>query len=634
MCGICGIVHHDKDRPVDYELLRSVNNVMVHRGPDDEGYHVEPGVGLAMRRLAIVDLSGGRQPMCNEDGSIWVVFNGEIYNHMELRKQLKAKGHTLHTSCDTEVLVHLYEEEGDRFPEFLIGMFAIAIWDNKKRRLILVRDRLGIKPLYFAPLDGTLVFASELKAMLLYPDIGREIDLMAFSEYLTFQHTIPPRTMIAGIRKLAAGNIAVYEHGKLEPREYWDLRFPLEQPSDSDEKLCVERFREALTTSVRRRLMSDVPLGVFLSGGIDSSSIVAMMSQLGVDNIRTYSLGYAEGDLYGELNQASQVSKLFKTHHNELIISSQDYQEAIPNFILNMDDPVSDTAGLLFMLLAKRAREDVTVILSGQGADEVWGGYTLDSLQRRFDRLRRFQLLPRWLRIGIPSIMAPLIPHDTREWLRRGNSDISTINAEEAHTLAWQFETEEKRRFCPILREVKEHCQEVVRDTYERSGTKDPLYQVLYVYTKIVLAENLLMHGDKMTMAHSVELRVPFLDHELVELVTQIPSRYLIRRETNGSYTTKSILKRAMRGILPETILARPKAAFPIPLKEWLQSTLAAYCRDVLLSNSAKSSGIYDVKQVEMLLDGHRNTPTTKSTLQIKNLLFFEMWRQRFLYDK
>jgi asparagine synthase (glutamine-hydrolysing) len=240
-----------------------------------------------------------------------------------------------------------------------------------------------LKPL-LAYLDGTLVFASELKAILLYPDISRDIDLMAFSEYLTFQHTIAPRTMIASIRKLAAGNIAVYEHGKLKLREYWDLRFPLEQPSDSDERLHVERIRETFTTSVKRRLMSDVPLGVFLSGGIDSSSIVAMMSQLGVEEIRTYSLGYAEGDLYGELSKASQVSKLLKTHHHEVIISSQDYQQAIPNFILNMDDPVSDTAGLLFMLLAKRAREDVTVILSGQGADEILGGYKLDSLQRRF----------------------------------------------------------------------------------------------------------------------------------------------------------------------------------------------------------------------------------------------------------
>jgi asparagine synthase (glutamine-hydrolysing) len=633
VCGICGIIHCEADRPVNQVILRSMNNAMIHRGPDDDGYHLEPGVGLAMRRLAIIDLAGGQQPMSNEDGSIWVVFNGEIYNHVEIRKRLAAKGHILRTSCDTEVLTHLYEDEGDRFPEFLNGMFAIALWDRTKRRLLLVRDRIGIKPIYIACIDGTLVFASEIRAVIEHPEVSREIDLMAFSEYLTFEHTIPPRTMLAEVRKLPAGHMAVYEQGKLKVREYWDLRFPEVTAEDLGEQVYVERFREMFVTSVNRRLMSDVPVGVFLSGGVDSSAIVAMMSQLGVPEKRTYALGYPEGDLYGELSHASIVAKHFRTHHEELIISSQDYIEAMPSFILHIDDPISDEAGPLFMLLAKRARQDVTVILCGQGADETLGGYTLNGSQRRFDRLRRFQRLPRWLRCSVPTLIGPLLPGNLREWLARGNRDIASINAEEIHTLAWQFEPEDKRRFCPVLNEVDEHCPEIVREAYKRCDTKDPLRQILYVYIKIALAETLLMYGDKMTMAHSVELRVPFLDHELVELVAQIPSRYIVRHEPDGSYTTKSILKRAMHGILPDAILNRPKAAFPIPLKEWFQGALASYCRNVLLSDSARTSGYYDTKQVEMLLDSHCRTPTTESTLQIKNLLFFEMWRQLVLSE-
>jgi asparagine synthase (glutamine-hydrolysing) len=604
---------------------------MFHRGPDDEGYHLEPGLGLAMRRLAIIDLNAGQQPMSNEDGSIWVVFNGEIYNHVEIRNYLTAKGHELKTSCDTEVLTHLYEEEGERFPELLNGMFAIALWDNRRRRLLLVRDRLGIKPLYFAETNESLIFASELRAIIQHSKISRDIDLMAFSEYLTFQHTIPPRTILAGVKRLPPGHMAIYENSNLRMYEYWDLRFNEEGVDDLGEEVFVERFRETFETCVKRRLMSDVPLGVFLSGGIDSSSIVAMMSQLGVSEKRTYALGYPEGDLYGELSHAQLVAQHFQTHHEELIISSRDYWEALPSFALHIDDPVSDDVGLLFMLLAKRARKDVTVILSGQGADETLGGYTLDSHQRRFDRIRRFQRLPRWLRYSLPTFTAPILPNTLRAWISRGNRDISTINKEEIRTLAWQFEAEDKRRYCPILRKVEEHCPDIIRDMYERSGTKDPLHQILYVYTKIALAENLLMHADKMTMAHSIELRVPFLDHELVELVAQTPSRYIIRREADGSYTTKSILKRAMQGLLPAVITTRPKAAFPIPLKEWLQGALADYCRDALLSNDARTSGFYDSKEVEMLLDAHLNYPTTESTTHIKNLLFFEIWRQSVL---
>jgi len=636
MYGICGIVHYEADRPVNQVILCSMSNTMAHRGPSGEGYHLEPGVGLAMRRLAIPDLAGGHQPVSNENGSIWVVFNGEIYNHTEIRKRLEAKEHILRTSCDTEVLAHLYEEEGDRFAESLNGMFAIALWDRTNRRLLLVRDRLGMKSLYIACVDGTLVFASALRAVMQHPEVSRVIDLMAFSEYLTFQHTIPPRTLLAGIQKLPAGHVAIYEQGKLDVREYWDLRFPPEQAKDLNEKQHVERFREAFMTSVKRCLVSDAPMGVFFSGGVDTSSVTAAMSRLGVPTIHTYTVGYPGGDLYENLGFARIVSEYFQTHQHELIISPQDYVETAPEFVLHMGDLVNDWAGILTMLLARRARQDVAVVLSGQGPDEVLGSIYLTDLQRRIDRMRRFQRLPRWLRSGGPALMSPLLPGSIRERIGRGNRDIAKVNLEELHTLAWQFEADEKRRFCPILRDVDEHCHEVVRETYERSGTEDLVFQVIYVYTKIGLAENLLMHDDKMTMPYGIELRTPFLDHELVELIAQIPSCYIIRREADGNYVTKGVLKRAMRGIVPDIVLDQRKQCFEAPIGEWFQTSLAGYCRDVMLSDSARSSGFYDAREVENLLESHRRVTLgrgifAKSTLQIKNLLFFEIWRQNVL---
>ena len=627
MCGICGIVHTQADRPVQADILRRMNDRMIHRGPDGSGEYLEGGVGLAMRRLAIVDLAGGQQPMYNEDRSVVVVYNGEIYNQNDIRKRLTARGHKLHTTCDTEVIAHLYEEDGDDFPLSLNGMFGIALWDRARRRLVLVRDRLGIKPLYVAQFGDQLAFASELRALIAHPDIDREVDLMGLSEYLTFQHTMPPRTMLKHVQKLPPGYLAIFEHGTLTMRPYWDMHFK-NDGEDRGEQFYVERFRDLFAKSVERQLMSDVPLGVFLSGGIDSSAVVAMMARLGVKDEHTYSLGYPQGDVYGELSHAKLVANAFHTRHDELIVSSQDYVDALPRCVEHMDEPVSDSVTLLFMLLAKRARQDVKVILSGQGADETLGGYRLESFQSRFDRIRRFQRIPRFLRYSLPALMDPVLPASLRDWLARGNSDLSAVVAQEAHALAWQFEADDKRRFCPVLRHVEEHCPELVREMYRRSGAKDPLHQILYVYSKIALAENLLMHGDRMTMAYSVEMRVPFLDHELIELVTEVPSKYLIKRESDGTYTTKNLLKKAMHGVVPQAVLERPKVAFPIPLGEWFQTALANHNRDVLLSEDARSSGYYDMSEIARLLDQHAIAPNRESTLQIKNLLFFEMWRQ------
>jgi asparagine synthase (glutamine-hydrolysing) len=604
---------------------------MVHRGPDYEWYHQEPGAGLAMRQLATNLPLDKQQCMSNEDGSVWAVVDGEIYNHVELRAYLASKGHTFRTSSTVELLTHMYEEEGTSFPESLKGVFAIAVWDRANRQLLLVRDHLGVKPLYIAHLDGTLVFASELRAAMQHPEVSREIDLMAFSEYLTFQHTIPPRTILAAVQKLPAGHVAIYREGKLTKRQYWDLVFPEEASRDLDEKRHVEQFREAFAIAVKRPLQRGVPVGAFLSGGMDSSSIVTMMSSLGAQETRTYAAGHLAGGSDGQLSHARIVAQYLGTRHSELAFTAQDFVEALPRCVLYMDDPVADAASVIRMLLAGQAREDVAVLLGGEAGDDVTGGYHWKILRKRFDRMRQFQRLPRWLRCSLPALTSPFLPRNLREWLARGNRDISTIAAEEPYAMVWAFEAEEKRRYCPVLHDVDDHCRELTRELYSRSGTADPLSQVMYFYAKTWVAESMMMSADKMLMSHSVEYRPPFLDRDLVELCAQIPFRSKIRRESDGSYTTKSILKQAMRGTLLDEVPSLPKSFFSVPFWEWVQGDLAGYCRDILLSDRARSSGYYDAKEVEMLLETHRRSATRDSAKQIRNLLFFEMWRELVL---
>jgi asparagine synthase (glutamine-hydrolysing) len=627
--GVCGIVYCQATKPVAQEILASINNTMVHRGSVSEEYHLEPGAGLAMRCQAIHNPFREQFCMSNEDGSMWAVLDGDIYNCSELRDQLLAKGHTFRTSLDLELLTHLYEEFGDRFPELLKGSFAIALWDSMNRRLVLVRDRLGVKPLYIAHMEKSLVFASELRAILRHPDVTREIDMVSFSEYLTFQTSIAPRTILTRIQKLPAGNMAVYEQGKLSMREYWDLVFPPESTKDLDERTQIEHFREAFAIAIQRCVNGNNPIGAFLSGGMDSSSIVAMMSHLGVREIHTYSSGYQKGNSIGELNNSRVVAKYFKTHHHEFAFTIKDWQEALPRCIYYMDDPVADEASVIRMLLVSWACRDVSIVLGGEAGDDVTGGYRFNSQIKRFDRIRKFQRIPYWLRQTTPAIMGPLIPGKLRDWLRRGNQDISTINAEEHYVMRWAAEAVDKRLYCPPLREVDdEHCSNLVREFYKRSGSKDPLSQMQYVFTKTWAAENMTMSANKMAMSYGLEIRLPFLDYELVELCARSPSQYKVHRESDGTYTGKYILKKAMRGMLPDEVINLPKSPFTVPLWEWLQGPLASVCREVLLSESARSSGYYDTQQVETLLKNYCESPVLQKALLIKNLLFFEMWRQ------
>jgi asparagine synthase (glutamine-hydrolysing) len=632
MSGICGIVYHQPDRPVDRGLLQAINSAMRHRGPDGDSYYIESGVGLAVRGLSAPGEHEEWKPGQDSTGTICTVLDGRVYNRTELRAWLEKKGHSLPTGTDAEIIAHHYRETGERFVQSLVGEFAIATWNSAQRTLSLVRDRLGVKPLYYAILPDGLIFASELVALLQYPDLSRDIDLAGFSEYLTFAHTVPPHTILADVKKLAAGHMLVYRNKTGSTREYWDLCFAPESAKSTDEAYHVRQFQAAFEKAVARRLAgNNQPTGAFLSGGMDSSSIVGMMAYLGEPLIYTYSGGCRQANGDSELTRAAIVARHFDTRYYELSFTYQDFLNALPRFIRYMDDPVADAASIIRMLLAGRARQDGVVVLGGEAGDDITGGYSFATHQMRFDRLRRFQRMPVWLRCKLPGQLKPVLPSRLNAWLARGNRDLSTINAEEHFTMVWAFDTEEKRRYCPPLQDEDDHCHALLRNIYARSGTSDPLSQALYVFTKLWAAENMMMSADKMTMSHSVEFRAPFLDHELVETAVAIPSQYKVRRDKHGRYIIKYVLKQAMRDILPLQTMELPKSPFHVPITMWFQNALGQFCRDVLLSENASNSGLYDIDQISTLLSQHRTSPREASMVQIRNLLFFEMWRQTIL---
>lgn len=634
MSGILGIVHRESNRPIDMHTLHAMGRSIQSGALSTiaPAHHTGSGVALAMSRIIHDDPLVDQQPVTNEDGTIWAVLTGAIYNRAALVHDLLAKGHRLQAG-DAAILPHLYEEQGLDFVHALNGMFAIAIWDSRARRLVLVRDRIGMKALYYATVDASLVFSSLLWAMTQHPDVDTAIDLYGLSEYLTFEHTVPPHTLLTGVQKLPAGHMAIYEDGGLHIREYWDMHIPPEDEKRPDEQHHIDRFSGGFLQAVKRRLPAHKPVGVFLSGGIDSSSVTAGAVLRGAPDVYTYAVGYPQGDLYEDLNYAALAARHFHTHHYKLIITPDDYARAVPEYVGHMGDLVADSACILTLLLAQRARQDVQIVLSGQGPDETLGSTYVANFQKRCDRLRRFQRIPRWLRQTLPDLLSPLLPTSVYSWLARGNRDLARINLEELHTLAWRFETDEKRRLIPALHDIDDPCRDIVYDTYVKSGTTDPVFQVIYIYTRLTIAENLTMHDDKMTAPYGVELRSPYLDHELIELIADIPSRYLVTRLPDDSYLSKSILHKAMRGVVPDEILNRRKQWFAVPLTEWLQSSLERYSRDVLLSDDARLAGLYDAAAVQSLLTDHHQQQAMSAmplqhSFQIRSLTFLEVWRQ------
>lgn len=616
MCGIAGMLNLN-GRPAAAEELRAMCAAMVHRGPNDEGFYQAGGIGLGMRRLSIIDLENGKQPVRNEDASIWVVLNGEVYNFRELRRRLEQHGHLFYTASDTEVIVHLYEEHGTRCVEHLRGMFGFALWDQKRRRLLLARDRLGIKPLYYAKLGEKVVFASELKALLQLPEVERKLNWNAVDHLFTGLTTPPLESIIEGIHKLDAGHILTASAAEgLRIERYWDIRF--EPDYSLSEEYCAERIRELLEESVRLHLESDVPVGAFLSGGIDSSGVVAAMTRHASGRVKTFSIGFKEVQ-YNEAGFARLVAERLGTEHHEVIVDP-DAWEFISDLIWHLDEPFGDPSAIPTYMVSKVAAEHVKVVLSGDGGDELFAGYDKYLVERRE---RRMDFLPAVLRKG-PGAIARLLPEGARG--RNFARHFSLSGWERYLDASTLFRREEKEKL--FRGDVREMIggTDVARFDKEYLGGANGswLSAIQCLDLKRYLPLDILTKVDRMSMAHSLETRVPLLDHKLVEFVATIPPEMKLR-----AGVTKYIFKQAMRGILPGQIIDRPKQGFAVPLGRWFRGELDGFVRELLLSDRCERRGIFNTSYIERLLELHRRRQDLY--LKLWTLVSFELWCRMFL---
>lgn len=628
MCGIAGILEFGRDARADASALREMCQVMAHRGPDDDGFYTDGPVGIGMRRLSIVDLATGHQPISNEDGSLWIVFNGEIYNHLSLREQLIARGHAYRTHSDTETIVHLYEEYGRDCVQHLRGMFAFAIWDRNKRTLFIARDRLGIKPLYYKLTPERLLFGSEIKVALTHGGIRPEFNRAALPEFLAFGYLSGEESFYAGIGKLLPGHtMEIGPDGQSDIRQYWDL--DASSPHESrDESYYIRSYRELLEGAVNSHLMSDVPLGVFLSGGLDSSAVAALMTRIRREPIETFSVGYAE-QTYSELPFARVVSDHIKSQHREVMVSEQDFFNALPHLIWHEDEPIVWPSSVSLYFVAKLARERVTVVLTGEGSDETLAGYTRYAFTLKnaaLDRAYR-SVVPGALRRGLRNTVATssLLGATLRRKLE--HTFLAKDGASWASFYFDNFfsafgETEQSglltdafaRQFPPstAYKNVLAHWE-------HSSG--EMLQRLLYTDIKTYLVE-LLMKQDNMSMAASIESRVPFLDHVLVEFATRIPGEVQIK-----GLAGKTILKKAVEDILPRSIIYRPKLGFPTPWSGWLAGPRLETIREMLLEPRSLDRGYFRREAIERLFHEHRAKHRDNYD-RIWRLLNLELWHR------
>jgi asparagine synthase (glutamine-hydrolysing) len=628
MCGIAGILEFGRDARVNAATLREMCRVITHRGPDDDGFYTDGAVGIGMRRLSIVDVAGGHQPISNEDGTLWIVFNGEIYNHLALREQLIARGHRYSTHSDTETIVHLYEEYGADCVQHLRGMFAFAIWNRNTKTLFVARDRLGIKPLYYNLTPERLLFGSEIKAVLAHGGIRPEFNCAALPEYLAFGYLSGEESFYAGIRKLLPGHtMTIGPDGKAEIRQYWDL--DASKPHESrDESYYVQSYRELLEGAVNSHLMSDVPLGVFLSGGVDSSAVAALMTKIRREPVETFSVGYTE-QTYSELPFARTVSDHIHSRHHEVLVGERDFFGALPHLIWHEDEPIVWPSSVSLYFVARLARERVTVVLTGEGADETLAGYTRYAFTLKnaaMDRAYR-SVVPGVLRRGLRNSVATssLLGATLRRKLEHtflakdGNSWASFYfdnffsafgAAEQSGLLTSEFarESAPSTAYKNVL-------------AYWDHSSGEMLQRLLYTDIKTYLVE-LLMKQDNMSMAASIESRVPFLDHVLVEFTTRIPREVQIH-----GLAGKRILKKAVEDLLPHSILYRPKLGFPTPWSGWLAGPRLESIREMLLEPRSLNRGYFRREAIEQLFNEHRAKHRDNYD-RIWRLLNLELWHR------
>ena len=616
MCGIAGIVRWDEQPPA-IEDVQAMCDVMVHRGPDDEGYYDDGRAALGMRRLSIIDLQTGHQPVSNEDGTVWVVLNGEIYNFKELRLELKGRGHRFSTTSDTETIVHLYEDHGARAVEKLRGMFAFAVWDSKRRTLLLARDRIGIKPLFYALFPGGIAFGSELKSLLQLPQTERRLNWASLGHFLTFGCTSSAESIVNGVHKLEPGHLVSITDGHPKIERYWSVQF------SSDARLSenhhVDQLRSLLRESVDIHLRSDVPIGAFLSGGIDSSAVVAAMTGLLGRPVKTFSLGSSVAR-FDELKYARAVVHAFRTEHYELVLEPHaiDILEDLAWF---QDEPLADSSLIPTYMVSKLAAQHVKVVLTGDGGDEIFGGYDRYLVEQREQKRDR---LPQPLRSALGALGRGLpegvrgrnfCRHFSYRGFRRYLDAITTYG-----------DTEQRQLLEPSAREQVLCVDPLANALRDLQKSDDWLSTIQYWDLQCNLPLDILAKVDRMTMAHSIEARPALLDHRLVEFAASMPPRLRL----NGA-TTKVLFKQAMRGVLPDCVIDRPKQGFAIPLAQWFKGDWSGFVRDILLSDTSRQRGIFNPDYTAHLLQLHDRG--RDSSVCLWALTSFELWCRTFLDD-
>lgn len=624
MCGIYGILQLDgAAAPAD--SLRAMGRLTVHRGPDDEGVHVDGPLALGMRRLSIIDVGGGHQPLSNEDGTLWLVANGEIYNYRELREALIAKGHAFRTASDCETILHLYETYGDACVEHLNGMFAFALWDARRSRLVIGRDRLGVKPLYVCNDGRRLLFASEAKAILAVPGVTAALDPAALSAYLALGYVPAPQSMFRGIAKLPPATMLVAEGGRVEQRRYWRIPSAVDTSRTADDWIAQTRAR--LEESTRMQMVSDVPIGAFLSGGVDSSAVVAFMAKHSDRPVKTYAIGFGGGDaeaFYNELPYARRVAELFGTDHHEIVVRP-DVVALLPRLLWHMDEPIADTAFITTYLVSQFAHRDVTVILSGVGGDELFGGYRRylgSHYQAYFDRL------PAPLRRAATAL-GQRLPSDRHSpllnaaRLAKGFLSAAGLPIEERYRSYVEVFSEDLA--AELLRERRSDGHEALAAAFAHAGGTDELNRMLAVDAETQLPDDLLLLTDKMSMAVSLECRVPLLDHELVELAARIPQDVKIR-----GGRLKHVMKSALKGVLPADILDRKKRGFGAPMGAWLKRDLAPLVRNLLSADAVNARGLFRPAAIDALVASHAAN-LVDGTDRLMALVNLEIWARIYL---
>ncbi len=620
MCGICGLVSLDGASSPDRAALGAMSETMVHRGPDSHGAIVDGPVGLAVRRLSIIDLEGGDQPIANEDRSVQVVQNGEIYNYRELRAELERRGHRFSTRSDTEVLVHLYEEQGPRFVDGLRGMFALALWDSRQRRLVLARDRFGIKPLYYGIAGPTLSFASELKALLGQPNFERQIDLDALEAFLAFNSIPAPLTIFSGVRKLPAGHLLTWEGSEPEVERYARPR-PVDAAdvrAEGDEELAAE-LRERLRDSVRAHLVADVPVGVLLSGGVDSSALTALAASESSERVSTFSIGFEESS-FDELSAARLVAERYGTDHHELVIRP-DAVELLPRLVEAFDEPFADSSALPTYLVSQLAAGSVKVALSGEGGDELFGGYYTYVADQLAPRLAPAAKALRGVIERLPSSSAKAsLDYKAKRFVRGAH-----LPPLERHH-AWKeiFSDEARAELLARRRDGNSHPLDLYRARYRETEGAEPLARLQDLDLGIYLVDDLLVKTDRASMAHSLEARVPFCDPAVAELALALPTAKKVR-----GFAKKRLLRRAVAPLLPRSIIRAPKRGFSVPMAAWLRGELEPFARQVLAAETVARQGYFRSDQVSRLLDAHVAGREDLSR-QIWGLMTFTLWVERY----